>query len=52
MDGLPVTHKVIFGRQTVIQGQGHFTKCGLPQVMPPVVWMGFKELTFFTESVI
>ena len=41
MDGLPLTGKVIYGRQTVIQGQGCFSKCGLPQVIPSVVLMGF-----------
>ena len=37
MDGLPLTHKVAHRRQTVIQGQGHFPKHGLPQVILPVV---------------
>ena len=37
MDGLPLTRKVTNGRQAVIQGQGHFTKRGLPWGMPHVV---------------
>ena len=27
MDGSPLTRKVVYGRQTAIQGQGRFTKC-------------------------
>ena len=30
MDSLPLTHKVAYRHQTVIQGQGRFTKHGLP----------------------
>ena len=37
MDGLPLTHNVVYGRQTAIQGQGRFPKHGLPEVIPPVV---------------
>ena len=37
MDGLPLTSKDAYGHQTVIQGQGHFTKHGLPRGIPPVV---------------
>ena len=36
-DGSPLTHKVAYGCQMVIQGQGCFTKCGLPQMILPVV---------------
>ena len=38
MDGSPLTRKVIYRCQMVIQGQGHFNKSGLPLVIPPVVW--------------
>ena len=41
MDGLPLTHNVVYGRQTAIQGQGRFPKHGLPEVIPPVVWKGY-----------
>ena len=37
MDGWPLTLKYANGRQTVNQGQGQLTKCGLPQAIPPVV---------------
>ena len=37
MDGSPLTQKVVYGHQTVIQGQGRFTKQGLPWVIMPVV---------------
>ena len=39
MDGSPLTRKVVYGRQTVIQGQGRFTKRGLPRVLPSLVGM-------------
>ena len=34
MDGSPLTHKVTYGHQTVIQGQGH----GLPREKLPVMY--------------
>ena len=37
MDGSPLTRKVIYGHQKVIQGQGCFTKHGPPRAIPPVV---------------
>ena len=37
MESLPLTHKFANRRQAVIQGQGHFTKLGLPWVMSPIV---------------
>ena len=43
MDGSPLTRKVVYGYQTVIQGQGHFPKRCLPHVIPPVlVWKGYE----------
>ena len=46
MDGLPLTRKVAYGRQTAIQGLGYFTKHGLPWVILLVMWIGFKVLAF------
>ena len=40
MDDSPRTCKFANGRQAVIQGQGHFTKDGLPWVIPSVVVKG------------
>ena len=37
MDGLPLTRKVTYRYQTAIQGQGRFTKCGLPQAIQRVM---------------
>ena len=37
-----MTHKLAYGHQIVIQGQGHFTKCGLPWVISPVMRMGYE----------
>ena len=37
MEGLPLTPKFAHGHEAVIQGQGHFTKCGVPQEIPAVV---------------
>ena len=42
MDGLPLTRKVAYRRQTVIKRQGRFTKCGLPRTIPPAMWMGYN----------
>ena len=35
---MTLTRKVIYGCQMAIQGQGHFPKCSLLRVIPPVVW--------------
>ena len=37
MDGGQLTGNFANGRQAVIQGQGHLTKCGIPWGIPPVV---------------
>ena len=42
MDGSPRTRKAAYGCQRAIQGQGRFTKCGLPWAIPAVVWMACK----------
>ena len=44
MDGSPLTRKFANGRQMAIQGQGCFIKCGLPRVISPVVYKGYKEI--------
>ena len=44
MDGSPLTRKGINERQTVIQGQGRFPKCGLPWVILPECECGFMFL--------
>ena len=43
MDGSPLTRKFAYGRQSVIQERRHFTKCGLPCVIPPAVCLHLKE---------
>ena len=47
----PLTRKVGYGRQAVIKGQGRFTKRGLPWPIPPVMWMGYKQLSIFTYGI-
>ena len=51
MDGSPLTRKVTYGCQMVIQGQGLFLKCGLRWTIPPVVRMGYDLDTQLQLSV-
>ena len=37
MDGSPLIRNVAYGHQTAIQGQGRFTKGGIPRAIPPVM---------------
>ena len=40
-DSGPMTREFENGHQAVIQGQGSFTKRGLPRVIPPEVGKGY-----------
>ena len=50
MDGSPLTRKVAYRDQTVVQGQGHFSKCGLRRAIPPVVCKSYLKIVLNIQN--